>query len=282
MAIGFMTMALMAAQPTAAPSEIVYVPVGGPRAAMMQRIEDMLPTIAPAGVRPRRARVDPAAMEACIDDRGLSDRVDMCIRRLVPAPQRGVPVVALYIDEARISNVTGSRVHLRHRLRCIGQRAIGFASLGDRDDRRLATVATDVKEEIRTCLTTAMTPRNAALLGREARSGGPLWRLPLAPYLPRDAAHARGLGSEEATVTIEALHRVPTRRRPLCLIRARVQEEEAYYFLRTGDLIEARVACAGEARADFLRTIAPEGLRRGSRAKIHVDSDGELLFVEPL
>ncbi len=282
MPIALMAMALAMQQPGPGVTEIAYVPIGGPYAEMMRQIEEALPAMAPPGVRLRRARVDSAAMEACIDDRTLGDRVDMCIRRLVPAPEGGAPVVALLIDEDRISNVTGSRVHFRHKLHCVGQRSMGFAALGDRDVRSDFTIDTEAKEEVRSCLATAMTPRNAALLGRDARDGTPLWRLPLSRYRAGDANHARGLGSEEAIVTIEEIRRSPARRDGLCLIRGRITQEDAYYFLRTGDVVEARMRCTGEARAGFLRAIAPAGLRRGSSARIHVDSDGELLFVEPL
>lgn len=278
MVFGLMAIAVAAAQP--APSlDLLYIPVAGPRAEMMQHIEAALPGLAPEGMQLRRADAGAAAMEACIDDRVLVDRVDACIRQLVPEPPPQGQHVAIWIQVQQISNVTGSRVHHRYSLRCIGQRNVATAALGDRWNPSDAITMQRASEAVRSCLQTAARTRNVEMLSRDDASGAPLWRLPLARYLPDNAAHADGLNSEEAVIEVQ---QVRSSGDGGCLLRGRVSEVRGYYFLRTGDLVEVGGPCTGEAQANFRRVAAPERLRAGGTARIYVDSDGEFLFAQPL
>lgn len=267
-------------QPPAPAREIAYVPVRGEHAALMGEIERALPDLAPPGVAIRRANLDTARFEACLTGLRTVHTANPCLRALVPAPGRRGSVIALRIGMQAISNVTGSRVHYRHELFCIGQRSIATAALGD-DDDRAGRFDRNSAAAIRACLVSAMSPRNAAALGRDPRTGAPLWRVALDRHLPDNAAHARGRGSEQALVDVQQV-----RRRPgpggRCFLRLRVGEVEGYFFLRRGDLIEVAAPCTGDARAGFERALAPPPIRRGSRGRIYLDYDGEVLFLEAL
>ena len=269
----FWTLALAAlavtqpsARATPAVRDIVWLPVGGSDREATAALEALVPARGEGSVRFRRSARDPEALRRCLDDRGLVDRVNRCIRRLLPAREGGAPLVALAIDNETVSNVTGSVTFIRHNLYCIGYRSVGYARLGDRV--QAPGTAARARELLRACLAEAAA---TAPLGSLRLTGGeraPVWQL--GPGAPAgDANHARGSSAEQATVRIESRRAGPRGR---CTLAARVRSVEQGERLREGDRIRIALPCSA-VRA---------GSRPGTTARLYIGYDGGLRWLGPL
>jgi hypothetical protein len=271
--MSFLALLLAGAQPQV-PSTFSYVLIEGRKSSPERHLQPLMARAVPNG---RRADLPAAPLTAC-SRRGLSDHQQRCIRALVPdAP--GARMVALSIEEEFVSNVTGSVVHQRDTIRCIGPRSTGRIELGTELARaRQERIVADLPA----CIA-------AALSGAGEWGGGiadpaaPLWRFPLQDdQLAADAQQARGRGSERALIEIDEA--ITTHRaRGQCSLRGRIIFSEATRYLRTGDMVEVASPCRWDGPEKASRMFTQGGLFAGQIARIYVSyRDGALEYVEPL
>lgn len=278
MALSLVLASLLALQPAPAAGrtvrELVYLPIPSGDPGTLAAAEVIVRAANDAGpVRLRRSAADPKALARCIDERAGIDRTNRCIRRQLPRRERGLPLVAILVEDVRVSNVTGSRVHSRHNLYCVGHRSIARAEMNDRlQSRRPAPPA-----PVRDCLVEAAAPAPLDALRPPGAETAPLWRLS-AGAIAQDEGMARGSSAEHATIRIVSRRATAG---PACLLFARVLSVEQGERLREGDRIQLATSCAalpGEAPGlASVRTIRP-----GARARLYIGYDGGLRYLDPL
>lgn len=277
MALGLVLASLLAIQPAAgAVRELVYLPVPSGDPGTLAAAEATVRAANEAGpVRLRRSAADPKTLARCVDERTGIDHANRCIRRQLPRRERGLPLVAILVENVRVSNVTGSRVHTRHNLYCVGHRSIARAEMGDR--LRPTSPRIPSPAPVRDCLVEAASPAPLDALRAPGAENGPLWRLS-AGAIAQDAGMARGSSAEHATVRIDSRRATAG---PSCLLFARVLSVEQGERLREGDRIQLATPCAalpGEAPGlASVRTIRP-----GARARLYIGYDGGLRYLDPL
>ena len=219
-----------------------------------------------------------AARPASAIDLGDCDHEDFvdlrshCVRALLPAR-----TIAFMVDPQLISNVTGSVVHRRDRLICIGPRGVGRIQLG----RQLGpSHAEQIAAGLPGCIAAASAPDSA--WGGGLIEGG-LWRFPLdEERIAADGAHARGRAAERAIVRFtraDTTHRNTGR----CSVAGRIIYVESGTHLRAGDRFELAAPCRWEGPDRISRMFTQGGMIPGWTGRISISyRDGAVEFVEPL
>jgi hypothetical protein len=282
MNLAFVLASLLAAQPAAAAGgtvrDLVYLPIPSGDPGTLDAAEAIVRAANEAGpVRLRRSAADPGALARCVDEPALIDRVNRCIRRQLPRRERGLPLVAILIDNIRVSDVIGRHVHTRHDLYCIGNRSISRAEMNDRLQPSSRPRRPPPPAPVRDCLVAAASPAAVGALGAPGRESAPLWRLSPG-WIAQDESMARGSSAEHATIRIESRRASAGR---ACLLLARVLSVEQGERLREGDRIRLALPCAappGEAPG----LAAARTIRPGARARLYIGYDGGLRYLDPL
>ena len=282
MALALLLASLLAAQPAAAAGatvrDLVYLPIPSGDPGTLDAAEAIVRAAGEAGpARLRRSAADPRALARCVDERALIDQVNRCIRRQLPRRERGLPLVAVLIHNIRVSNVTGSRVHTRHDLYCIGHRSIARAEMNDRLQPSSRPRRPPPPGPVRDCLVAAASPAPLDALRPPGAENAPLWRLS-AGRIAEDEGMARGSSAEHATVRIDSRRATAG---PSCILFARVLSVEQGERLREGDRVRLALPCAappGEAPA----LAAARTIRPGARARLYIGYDGGLRYLDPL
>ena len=251
----------LAAQPL--PAEIAYQPIAGGDYYPVEWAEQAVVAAASSeGPRLRRASFGTGAAIACLEDRNFVDDAQTCLRALVPL-RPGAPLVLVYVEEDRRSNITGAVVNKSLNLRCVGARAVGHADF----DANEAAIGR-ARESIRRCIAeAARTPEQATI---DPASGAASWAFALQPNgLTRSLPDARGNALERAIVEIEE-NRAPGAPYRDCTLSARVSRVVGGWWLRAGDTVALSVPCG------------TNGVSHGRPALMYLSFDRQLRYLEPL
>lgn len=261
--------AQIAAQPPAspAPAEIAYLPVaGGGYHAIEPAVRLIRDLAAEPGPRLRRADLPSVGFRDCLERFDYIDHAETCLRPLVPREHRGAPLVLVFVEEVRRSNVTGSVVNKTLTVRCVGARAVARAELSGTLDSEFSV--REAREPVRECLAdAARTPEQAAV---DPATGEATWRFPLQPGgLTRNDSDARGNALERAIVEIEE-SRAPGTARAECTMSARVSRVLGGWWLRAGDRVMLALPCG------------TNGVQHDRPALLFVNFERQLRYLEPL
>ena len=260
-------MAVQSAAAPAAPAEIAYLPVAGGGYHAIAPAERLIRDLAAEpGPRLRRADLASDRFRECLERFDYIDHAETCLRPLVPLEHRGAPLVLVFVEEVRRSNVTGSVVNKTLTVRCVGTRAVARAELGGTLDSEYSI--RQAREPVRQCLAdAARTPGQATV---DPATGAATWRFPLQPGgLTRSHADARGNALERAIVEIEE-NRAPGATHAECTMSARVSRVLGGWWLRAGDTVVLAVPCGTNA------------VRDGRPALMFVNFERQLRYLEPL
>lgn len=251
-----------------APAEIAYLPVSGGGYHATGPAERLISDLArDPGPRLRRASRPIAAFQDCLRRYDYVDHAETCLRPLIPQADRGAPLVVVYVEEVRRSNVTGSVVNKTLTVRCVGPRAVARAELSGTLDTEFAL--RQAREPVRRCLAdAARTPEQATI---DATTGAAAWRFPLqGGGLTRDLAHARGNALERAIVEIAESRPAGSSSYDDCTLTARVSRVVGGWWLRAGDIVALGLPCG------------TNGVRHDRPALMFVNFERELRYLEPL
>jgi hypothetical protein len=259
----FWTTIAAAIQLAQAPAQVAYVPVAGGAFHRIAPVEALL--AGEAGLR--RSAADGAPFAACLQRFPYVDHANTCLRAALPRTDGGAPLVTIYVEEVRRSNVTGSRVNKTLTIWCVGQRAVGRAELaGTLDAPHEVETA---RAPARQCVADAL--RVAAGATIDEATGAASWRFaPGEGGLIRDQPLARGNARERAIVTVRETWSKGEARRGDCTLAAQVERVLGGSRLRAGDMIALPVPCGTNGVAD------------GMPAHLFVGYGGELRYFEPL
>ena len=265
-----------ALQPAPPVNDFRFVTVPGRNKAAMEVLEGMVASRFPNATR---ASLDRAPLDQC-DSRTLPSHVNRCVRALLPpSPAGDPPLVAFAIEDVATSNVTGSVVHRRHTISCIGSRGVGRAELRT---QLTAAEAQAAQELLAPCVAEALGHSDG--WGRpEERNGVRLWQVQVdAAQLAQDAGQARGWAPESAIV--EILDAVTTHRvTGNCSLKARIVYVESGERLRADDEIELSAPCRWEGPDPISRMFTQGGLYAGPSARIYLAYRyGILVYLEAL
>jgi hypothetical protein len=249
------------------PAEIAYLPVTGGGYHAIEPAERLIRELArEPGPLLRRADIPARGLQDCLARYAYVDDAQTCLRPLVARAHRGAPLVIVYVEEVRRSNITGRVVNKTLTVRCVGARAVARAELSGTLDSEFAI--RQAREPVRQCLIdAARTPEQAAI---DPRTGTATWRFPLQREgLSRNLADARGNALERAIVEVEESRR-PGGPNSECTLNARVSRVLGGWWLRAGDRVILTVPCG------------TNGVRDGRPALLFVNFERQLRYLEPL
>jgi len=259
----------MAVQPAAlaAPAEIAYLPVAGGAYHAIAPAERLIAGLAAEpGPRIRHADLASNEFRECLERFDYIDHAETCLRPLVPREHGGAPLVVVFVEEVRRSNVTGTVVNKTLTVRCVGPRAVARAELSGTLDSEFAI--RQAREPVRRCLADAARAPGQAVV--DPATGAATWRFPLQPGgLTRDYEDARGNALERAIVEIEESRPAGGADRD-CTMSARVSRVLGGWWLRTGDTVILDVPCNTNA------------VRHGRPALLFVNFERKLRYLESL
>ncbi|HEX8366158.1 MAG TPA: hypothetical protein VF603_12835 [Allosphingosinicella sp.] len=253
--------------PAAPPAEIAYLPVAGGGYHAIEPAERLIASLAAEpGPRLRRVNLPSRGFQECLERFDYIDHAETCLRPLVAREHDGAPLVLVFVEEVRRSNVTGSVVNKTLTVRCVGARAVARAELSGTLNSEFAI--RQAREPVRQCLAdAARTPEQARI---DPATGGAAWRFPVQPNgLTRDYEDARGNALERAIVEIEDSRPEATADRD-CTVRARVSRVLGGWWLRAGDTVTLTLPCHTNA------------VRDGRPALLFVNFERQLRYLEPL
>jgi hypothetical protein len=267
---------LTALQPAPPVNDFQFVTLPGRNKVAMTVLERMVTSRFPNA---RPASLNRGPLDQC-DARSLPTHVNRCVRALLPpSPAGDAALMAFAIEDIATSNVTGSVVHRRHTISCIGSRGVGRAELRTQLNAAESQAA---QELLAPCVAEAL--GHSDEWGRsEERNGVRIWQVQVdAAQLAQDAGQARGWAPESAIVEILAAvttHRVTGR----CSLRARIVYVESGERLRADDEIELSAPCRWEGADPISRMFTQGGLYAGPSARVYLGyRDGILLYLEAL
>jgi|GEM_PF-3474887 len=251
----------------APPAEIAYLPVAGGGYHAIAPAERLIRDLAAEpGPRLRRAELASDGFRDCLERFDYIDHAETCLRPLVQREHRGAPLVVVFVEEVRRSNITGTVVNKTLTVRCVGSRAVARAELSGTLNSEFSM--RHAREPVRKCLAdAARTPEQANV---DPTTGIATWRFPIQrDGLTRDYEDARGNALERAIVEIEE-------RRPAgaadsdCTLSARVSRVLGGWWLRTGDRVELGLPCGTNT------------VGAGRPALLFVNFERTLRYLEPL
>jgi hypothetical protein len=254
--------------PPDGPAEIAYLPVAGGGYHAVAPAERLIRDLAAEpGPRLRRADLPGEAYRDCLERYDYIDHAETCLRPLVARDHRGAPLVLVFVEEVRRSNITGTVVNKTLTVRCVGARAVARAELAGTLDSAFAI--RQAREPVRRCLAdAARTPEQATL---DPANGAATWRFPLQRGgLTRSFADARGNALERAIVEIEERRPAGSTSNADCTLSARVSRVVGGWWLRAGDTVLLPVPCGSN------------GVVHDRPALLFVNFGRELRYLEAL
>ncbi len=264
--------AMLAAQPATAPAQANYVIVPQSRGVDIRDLVTWLGPVHEAGGPVLRRTVTPSReMIRCAGGARDADAVALCLRALLAPGQTDPSVIFLVHDAPRAQ--TASRT-----ISCIGPRSVGRAELPG-SARRAAPAARIVAAQgLRDCVAHALAPPQYHL--SRMPDGTPTWRVRQARQMSATAAEA-GLRARDRIMirfSDPPIFKPNTER--ACYVRGLVVAVEGGDHMRLGDMISMRRGCASARQGIFSQLFPDEHLRAGATARLHLDVNAELYFVE--
>jgi hypothetical protein len=274
--MGYWSLLTLQAAAAAAPAEFSYVVVADRDPSAASVLAGSIGKAFPSASNESNGSFARLRFASCPEE-APSYHLNRCIRARLPA--HGTPSVAFSIETESTSNVTGSVVHRRHTVWCIGSHGLGRIEL---PGLLPFGQAAKLEAELARCVDEALGAGDR--WGQaEDRDGRRIWHVPLDPgRLAADAALARGWAPERAIV--EVLEAVSTHRASgRCSFRGRIAYVESGKRLRAEDWVEFSGPCRWEGKDGISRMFSQGGLGAGETARIYLSyEDGALQYLEAL